>query len=119
MFREDFNFFQLSARSYALQRLNFTVSSTPTGRRACIDNSMQMAMHLFNTTSLPQKEALITIVWLVIRKHASCLSCMNLGAYVEAFSAHTGTYLSFSSYKPRLARASLCFNRRLLNMTLK
>jgi hypothetical protein len=37
--------------------------------------------------------------------YAACMRCMNLGPYVKAFSAHTGTYLSSSSYKQRIARA--------------
>jgi hypothetical protein len=59
---------------------------------------------VFNTTFLTKKETLITIVWLVLRNHAAGMSCMNLGAYVETFSALTDTHLSSSSYKTRLAR---------------
>jgi hypothetical protein len=47
------------------------------------------------------------------------MSGTNLGAYVGVFSAHTGTYLSSSSYKPRLARASLRFTKRSATLTLK
>jgi hypothetical protein len=67
---------------------------------------------VFNTVFLNKKEALITMVLFVLRKHAACMSGTNLGVYVEAFSAHTSTYLSSSSYKPRIARASLSFNKR-------
>jgi hypothetical protein len=67
---------------------------------------------VFKTTFLTKKEALITMVYVVLRKHAACMSGTNLGAYVEVFSAHTCTYLSSSSYKPRLARASLRSNKR-------
>jgi hypothetical protein len=59
------------------------------------------------------------MVRVVLRKHAACMSGTNLGAYVEVFSAQTGTYLSSSSYKPRLARASLRFNKRQATLTLK
>jgi hypothetical protein len=50
------------------------------------------------------------MVYFVLRNLAACMSGTNLGAYVEVFRAHTSTYLSSSSYKPRLARASLRFN---------
>jgi hypothetical protein len=66
---------------------------------------------VFNTRLLTNKAALITMVYVDLRKHAACMSGTNLGAYVEVFSTHTGTYLSSSSYKPRLARASLRFNK--------
>jgi hypothetical protein len=67
---------------------------------------------VFDTIFLPKKEALITMAELVLRKHAADMSCTNLGAYMEAFSAHTGSYLSSSSYKPRIARAYSRFNER-------
>jgi hypothetical protein len=65
--------------------------------------------HMFNTTFLTNKRALITMLWLFLRNLVACMRYMNLGAYVAAFSVHTGTYLSSSSYKLRLAYASLCF----------
>jgi hypothetical protein len=67
---------------------------------------------VFNTLFLTRKEALTTMVWLVLREHAADMSCTNLGAYVEAFSAHIDSYLSSCSYKPRIARAYLHFNKR-------
>jgi hypothetical protein len=74
-------------------------------------NPCNELLHVFNTTFLTKKDALITMEQLVLRVHAACMSGTNLGAYVEVFSARTGTYISSSSYKPRLARASLRFNK--------
>jgi hypothetical protein len=90
----------------------FTVSITPAGRHACIDKSMQIGTAFVNTTFLADKEALIIKLWLVLRKLAADMSCMILGTYVEALSAHTGTYLTSSNYNPRIVCASLCFQKR-------
>jgi hypothetical protein len=56
--------FQLSAWSYAHKHLIFHCKQHPAGRHACIDNSVQRAilLHVFNTTFLTKKEALITMV---------------------------------------------------------
>jgi hypothetical protein len=74
---------------------------------------------VLDTTFLTTKEAQITMVWSVLRNHAACMRYMNLAAYMEAFSAHAGAYLSSGSYKPRLARASLRSNKRKVTLTLK
>jgi hypothetical protein len=83
-------------------------------RTACLHRYIQATgycMCLIQRSWL-RKGTLITMVWLVLRKHVACMRYMNLGACVEAFSALSGTYLSSSSYVPRLACASLCFNKR-------
>ena len=74
---------------------------------------------MFLTLFISKKETLITMMCLVLCKHAPCMCCTNLGAMQEAFRADRVTYLSSSSYKPRLARASLRFNKIQAALTLK
>jgi hypothetical protein len=89
------------------QTSHFTVSSARAGRLACIYKSTQRSIACVYY-HVPDYEGAYEYNGAVgFKKNAADMSCTNLGACMEAHSAHTGVYLSSSSYEPRLVRVVL------------